>query len=723
MVTTAVLTGTIGLAALALLCFFGLPVLALLPGSVRYRLLPGLPVFGVIFLVVVSHALTWAFPLSVTSWIAVGLALGLTAIGWWRNPVRWRSVRMVLPAGLAVAVVGAIGAVLSWIPLFLVRSHLLIQPSSSLDAVWYVAASTWLKDHTLFQVPQIGTGPSNGLDSILYGPAVEAADNVTRLGQEMVMGTISTITGIDLVAGFSSWLGIWVFLSASAAWVFGEMFRLSARARLAVALLLSVSSPLIYQVLAQNASSILGIALVVACLGAVGSALNRGGRRSVPLWLAAVSIAAVLGVYSEFLPFLAVALAAITLIAPRQDVLRRLTTAMLIVVISFVLAPVAWVRAIGATLFVGGIAAKGGGETDAGAAVFSLLGPLSTMIDESKGAMQSLTIVGAVWVALAALVGIIAGLVSGRTRGLTVGAGLGSLALASYLIFSANAYVGHRAVDMITPLVTLSAAAGWIEIARRSRRFSRPARTVVVVVTIVALVGTVAVNFSRSAYGVSRHVWSERAVTEEFSHAAGWVDSRATPSGDDVTVAVATLWEQLWLSEALVKHPDVAWVNLRGDMGYRANLKLTRFWDGEIDRFVLVGPGAFESPDVAPIDSDGRFNFVDWTTTSGVVVVPDSTNGTWDYGVLDGIANEDWPAGLRVIAGSNGGDYALSVDLLEPNTEVRVRIDGTEVQVPVSSTGTATIPFTIPSTSTMEIEVMSPIGFRLTGVDVAQEAR
>lgn len=716
-------TGLIGLAALAVLCFFGLPVLALLPGSLRYRLLPGLPVFGVIFLVVVSHGLTWAFPLSVTSWIAVGLALALLVIGCLRSPVRWRSVRMVLPAGLGVAIVGAVGAVLSWVPLFLVRSHLLIQPSSSLDAVWYVAAATWLKDHTLFHVPQIGSGPGNGLDSILYGPAVEAADNVTRLGQEMVMGTISTITGIDLVDGFSSWLGIWVFLGASAAWVFGEIFRLSTRARLAIALLLSVSSPLIYQVLAQNASSLLGIALVVACLGAVGSALNRSGRRSAPLWLAAVSIAAVLGVYSEFLPFLAVALAAITLIAPRHDVLRRIISATLIVVISFALAPVAWVRAIGATLFVGGIAAKGGGETDLGAAAFSLLGPLSTMVEETTGRLHLVTIAGAIGVALVAVVGIIAGLVSMRTRGLTVGAGLGSLLLASYLIFSANPYVGHRAVDMITPLVTVSAAAGWIEIVRRSRTFSAPARTVVVVVTIAALVGAVGVNFSRSNYGVSRHVWAERAVTEEFSQAAGWVESSATQSGDDVTVAVGTLWEQLWLSEALVNHPDVSWVNLRGDLGYRANLGLTSFWGGEIDRFLLVGPGAFASSNVAPSESNGRFAFVDWATTSGVVVVPDSTNGTWDYGLSDGIASEDGPAGIRAIAGSSGGEYVLSVDLLTPDTEVSVRVDGTVVEVPVSSTGAATIPFTISSTSTIEIEVLSPVGFRLKGIDVAQEAR
>lgn len=56
------LTVLIGLAGLVMLSLFGIPVLALLPGSARYRLLPGLPILGVIFLIVVSHAFVWAIP-------------------------------------------------------------------------------------------------------------------------------------------------------------------------------------------------------------------------------------------------------------------------------------------------------------------------------------------------------------------------------------------------------------------------------------------------------------------------------------------------------------------------------------------------------------------------------------------------------------------------------------------------------------------------------------
>jgi hypothetical protein len=717
------MTVLIGLIALIVLSGFGLPVLALLSGSVRYRLLPALPIFGVVYLVVLNHALAWALPVSITSWVAVGLGVVLMSVGFWRNPLRWRKTRQVLPAGIFVLAVGAVGAVLAWAPSFLARTHLLVQASPNHDAVWYVAAATWIKKHPFMQMPDIGLSPAGGVDSMFFGPMVEAINNVTRLGQEMVLATLSTVTGIDLVEGFSTWLGIWVLLGAGAAWIFGELFRLSTRSRLAIALLLSVSSALIFQVTAQNASSLLGVALVVSSFGVVGSALRQDGRRSVPAWLAGATVAAALGVYSEYLPFLAVALIALTVIAPVRTIRQRLRSALVVVAFSLAIAPLVWIRAVGSTLFVGSIASQGGGETELGAALFRLLGPLASMVTETTGRLHVLTVLGVVGVSVVAIVGIVLGLASIRTRGFVVGAGLGSIALAGYLIFTANSYVGHRAVDMITPMVTLSAAVGWIELARRSRNWSVTVRRIVAVVTVAALVGAVGVNAARSIHGVSYRVWSERVVSEDFSQAAQWVDTDASSTGDDLTVLVGTLWDQLWLAETLNERADAAWVNLRGDLGYRANLELTTFWDGEVDRFALVGPGAFMSSDVALLERNERFAFIDWRLTSGVVAVPDSTSGNWDYTLSDGIASKNGPAGLRVIAGSEGGPYALSIDLLEPETDVRVLIAGSMLEVPVSSTGSATIPFTISSTSAIEIEVLSPIGFRLKGVDAAQETR
>ena len=355
------LTVLFGAVALAILTAFGLPILALLRESLRVRLLPALPVFGVIFLVVVNYALAWAFPVRVTTWIAVGIAAVLVAFGFLRvRPVLAR-YRFAWRHGLALLGVVSIAGLLAWTPSLLIGSPLVVQPSANNDAIWYVAAVEWIRDHTLLHAPDIGSSPQTGADAVLYGPALEAFRNATRLGQEMVMATVSVLTGIDLVNGFSPWIGTWAMLGGFGAWVFGEAYRLSARSRIALAAVLSVSASLVHQVMAQNAASVLGIALVPAALGLVGSAIGPPSARRAPFWLAGAGVAAVLGVYSEFLPFLGTALAAIVLVVrPRRIPRRSSSRATAILGASFALSPVIWWRTLSSTIVVGGIASRRG---------------------------------------------------------------------------------------------------------------------------------------------------------------------------------------------------------------------------------------------------------------------------------------------------------------------------------------------------------------------------
>ncbi len=77
------------------------------------------------------------------------------------------------------------------------------------------------------------------------------------------------------------------------------------------------------------------------------------------------------------------------------------------------------------------------------------------------------------------------------------------------------------------------------------------------------------------------------------------------------------MWEQLWLAEALADLPDVSWVNLRGDLGYRANTELTSFWDGEQDPLRPGRPGAFASDDVSVIESTRDSQLVSRTERPG----------------------------------------------------------------------------------------------------------
>ena len=269
-----------GLVALAILTLFGLPVLAFLRDSLRVRLLPALPVFGVIFIVIVSAALNWALPMRVVAWIVLGVAIAATVSGFVIARPVWRRYRFVARYLPLVVVVALVAGTIAWLPSFLVGSPLVVQPSSNSDAIWYVASARWITDHPLFAVPDIGTSPTTGVDGVLFGPPIEAQRFSTRLGQESVLATVSVLTGIPLVEGFSSWLDTWAMLGVSGAWVIGEAFRMRVVVRIGFGVLFAVSAALVSQVLAQNASSVLAAALLPVAIGLVASSVARSSRAS-----------------------------------------------------------------------------------------------------------------------------------------------------------------------------------------------------------------------------------------------------------------------------------------------------------------------------------------------------------------------------------------------------------------------------------------------------------
>jgi hypothetical protein len=711
-------TVLLGIVALLILSAFGLAMLALLSEQLRRRYLPAAPLFGVIYLVVVGYLLQLVLPASISAWIAVALAAALLVVGLRLHRPRLRSYRRALLGLGLVLAVGLVAALIAWTPSFLVNNWQTIMPSASHDAFWYVASSVWMQGHTLLQMPQIGMSPGTGTDAVFFGPPVEAFRNSTRLGQEMVMGDISVLTGIPVVAGFSAWQGVWAMLGASGAWLFGEAVRLPVRWRLVGGLLLSVSASLALQTTVQNADSILGLALVLAAIGLTGAALTTARRTDrAPLWLAGAAVAAALGVYSEYLPFLAVSLVALVLVWRLRDLRPRLERSILVLIASVVLGPAIWFRAVSALLFVGSIASSGGGQTGA-AAVLSLLGPVGRAVLEGEGAVRILAIAASLGIAAVVAVGLVAGLASRRYRGVVIGSGVLTLLLATYLTVTANPYIAHRAADMIAPLVALAALCGWVALFEGSglTRFRVPVRAV----SVIAVVAVIAANLALAGHAVASRIWNDRVVTVDFELAGEWVEEFGGDAGSSVTVAAPYLFDQLWLSEALSGEPDVAWANLRGDLGYRSNGHITAFWDGENDRYLLVGPGALASSGADALRASARFSLFDLQNSSVVVAVPDSTDGAWQYARNErgGIAASG-PAALVMFAGAQRvGVAVVGVSGLAPGVPVAVTVDGSEQTFPVDSSGRASLVLPDLPFGATSVFVAAPGGFVLNSIEV-----
>ena len=187
---------------------------------------------------------------------------------------------------------------------------------------------------------------------------------------------------------------------------------------------------------------------------------------------------------------------------------------------------------------------------------------------------------------------------------------------------------------------------------------------------------------------------SIRAVTNDYSEAADWIESVGGDSGEDVTVAVATLFEQLWLSDQLADRPDVSYVNLRGDLGYRADLTMESFWAGETDKYLLVGPGAFADESAAAVvDKNSTFTLLDMTQPATVVVpVVDDLNWTWG---LDGGGHlsSSTSAELEILSGQQSlAGLVLDIGGLTDKSEVTLSQDGTDVSTIQIADGRASIP-------------------------------
>ena len=685
------------LAALAILSFFGLALVLNLSLKQRTMLLPAVPVIGAVVLVVVLHLTSLVVGVRIGIWIVAALAFAALVVAIVRNR-SWRFVPAgALVAAVLVLAVGAIGAVLTLLPSWLAHTALAIQPTANNDAFYYVSVARWMLDNPLTQAPVIATGPLSGTDSPAYGPALESLRLGLRVGQELVNAGVSTIMGSQPVATISPMLGLYVLLIPGGAWVLGAAFRLPLAARLLLGALLVTSYSLINQTLNQNADSVLGIALLPLAIGLCALVLFRrpDQERAVPVWLAAIALGALVGTYTEYVPFVFAVLGFIAVIGPVATLKTRVLRALVILGLSLVLAPVIWFRAIQGLLLAATLSGTQAATTPNAADVgWLFVGPYQSVLRGEIPAMSGFVTLALVTGLLTATVlGVVLGFASTRTRGFALGA-LVAAAGAIYIAYRGNTYISGRAIDMVTPLLIIAAVFGWSNVGRWTMVI--PKRAIAIGLTgVLVLVGVGGVAIGARVAGNSSVLYAadDRIVTADFAEASGWIADLRDPQGVDVAVAVATQFDQLWISDGLATMPDVSYINLRGDLGYRS-AGFVSYWDGEPNRYVLVGPGAFATYSAeAVIGQNSRFTLLD-LTKEATVVVPVVDSGNWFWGAdASGAISSLGNARVQVLTSRPDlVGVSLKITGMGPETAVLFGEEDTALSSVVATDGTVEVP-------------------------------
>lgn len=326
----------------------------------------------------------------------------------------------------------------------------------------------------------------------------------------------------------------------------------------------------------------------------------------------------------------------------------------MVLALSLLMGPTIWFRAISSLFFVGGLATGGGSNVSAMSdLVISFLGPYASVWRRSDPANLGFISTAALTVlVLAVAIGAVLACLDRRTRGFATGVVAGAL-IAVVVLLRSGDYIGGRAVDMMTPLILAAAVMGWWALPRWLRRAPRRGFVVLVsAIVIVVCVGMVAVGARASIRTINTLAPGHRIVTPAFGEAAACATPYAGPEGSELTVATATLFDQLWVSDALTELPDVAYPNLRGDLGYWTIVPPTSFWDGERDPYVLVGPGAFSAADSSRVVcASGPFELLD-LREGAIVAIPMIDEHNW-FWVADAEGG---------IPGSGSGDVLLLTD-------------------------------------------------------------
>lgn len=628
--SAALLALAVGLVVLTVV---GVCVVAPLKAVHRDLLLPAAPLLGAALVVAVGSTTAYLWPAGgavVATAVVCAVLLVLAARSGRARSLPSRQGLLVTAVTWAV---GAVVAVVALLPNVWAGTADVVSPTDGNDAFFYVAESSWLAERPITPVPDPGAVRGAGNAVPADAPMRASLDFPLRIGQPFLVAVVSTLTGVDAVRATPALVALWAALLVPATWVAARAARVRPVPALAVAVLTGTAALSLQAVYQQTFDGVLGAALAVLTLG-LGIAVPA---RRVPVWPAAVALAGLVGVYGEYL-VLVVPAVVVGALAARRRLPARVGRLVLAGALSVALAPTAWVRALtalqlrrdgdsfGSPLFSDGWAASLARATGVAA--------LGSPVPEGRRVLLLTAVLVAVVV-----VGWLGAVLLGPHRAAWAALLVLDLGYVAYLTVEHRGYTQVRVATLVLPLVLLAAGAGWsawtarVGRAVRARRvMGRTARVLAVgaVAVAVAAVGVLNLRTAPSALDPERA--ASRAVDARYRTAAGWVEELGGPGGRDVSVLVGDLFAQMWLAHALRASSDVAYPSLRPDY-----LGTVRYWAGEPDPLLLVGPGAATSaPPEAVVREEHGLRLLDAARGDVLAAVPAEAPEWSPYAAADG---------------------------------------------------------------------------------------
>jgi hypothetical protein len=662
------------------LALLGAVVLTSVAPAARQALLPAAPLVGAAFLVVSLHATGLVLPVRWGLPVAGLVALALLVVGLRRGTARPFADRASLLWSLGGLLVAVPFTVIAAAPSLRLDDPGVISPASSNDAVWYVSVSRWLQDHSILDVPSIAAAPTASVEGVpADGPAVSALVFPLRLGQELVQASLNTVTGSSALDTFSPWLAAWVLLIPGGCIAAAHLLGIGRRTGLAAGIAVAASALVVQQVYAQNAASVLAIAMVMPVLACVVAAVER----RFPLLLAALMLSALVGTYTEYAPFVGPALVGAVLLR-RHGLRDAVVRGAGVVALAIVIAPLVWWRALGTFLGVRG------GAADAWPTPFVVgtprvtinrlvgAGPLSGGFEPSLVALA---------LAAAVLAGMGLAVLLGPQRGMWIGLLAIGVPFLAYLSIENLGYTQRRAVEIAVPLALFMSVAGWGALVRflaaRTRRAGaadeRPAR--LPRVPLLTTAGLLAVLLVWSGVNVRSSLASDdsvdlpnRHVDDAYAAALGWVQEYGGPEGEAVSVLAPDFFAQHWIAITLADEEAVEYPAVRADY-----FRTESFWSPGTDRFWLVGNGVeVDADEGVVVESNARFRLLDLERGVAVIAAPSQLNGWFPVVLPDGDTSTLGNAEVIVVRSPQAGaDVVLTVRAgVDSPLQVRIESPG-----------------------------------------------
>lgn len=638
-------TVIIVLGQLLFLALVGWSVLALLPRVASGPLLPAAPLVGAALIAVICSTtglLASAWLGAVVTCLVSLACLAVAARGRRGEPSpSWRTLAS-LPLGIGLGA-GAVGV--AALPTVWVGDHRATTGGASLDYFYYAAEAAWLAGHRLAEAPTLEGLPLGQLDSPAYAPMLMSLEAGLRTGQPAILAVFGFLTGMESWSLVTPTGLLWLALVSPTAFAVARFLGLRPVASGVVAFCTASSALTISQSVAGNLDGMLGLSVAILAVGVMGAV--AAGR--LPIAFGALALAGLVAIYSEYAVVIAPAMLA-TAVAGGRALWPRLRRLLAMGLLAIALCPWAW-WAAGRTMLVD----RTGGGAEWGSPFYSegtvtSVGRVLGLTPMSGVADRPLVVLT---VATVAAVGVVLACLLSPARAAFVGlVGAGGL-LVAYATVNQFGYLQLRTVQLVGPLVIMLAPIGYGHAwdrwsvrssaqssagssagssragRRRAGRSRAPGSLLAAGLACVSVAVWAAANVSAAAEPISREMVHERHADEAYEQMRSWV-LEVGPS--DVMTLVPDIETAVWAFYALrdvpgPAYPAVGWAYLGG----------MPQWDGSVDRYAVLGPGAFLLSDREPIRANHRFRLVE---LSGSTAVATPTELTWGWTAFAGPRGE-----------------------------------------------------------------------------------